>query len=201
MRRNGLLLVAVTLAVALLIYAGVRLSRLPRDTDSMFSQKAVAVGSVAPDFELTSLEGKSLKLSDFRGRAVLVNFWATWCGPCKIEMPWFVELNQKYGPQGLTILGIAMDDSGQAAIAKFAKEMRVNYPILLGKEKVGDAYGGVPGLPTTFYIDRNGKVQDRVVGIVGRSEIETQIKKALASVPATTASDATDGDDHGTNRQ
>jgi thiol-disulfide isomerase/thioredoxin len=182
MKRNALLLVGITLAVALLIYAAARMSRLPADADSMFAAKtAVVKGSVAPDFELTTLDGKTLKLSDYRGRAVLLNFWATWCGPCKIEMPWFVELNQKYASQGLTILGVAMDDSGQAEIARFAKEMGVNYPILIGKEKVGDAYGGVPGLPTTFYIDRNGKILDRVVGIVGRSEIEAQIQKALAT--------------------
>jgi thiol-disulfide isomerase/thioredoxin len=195
MKRNGLLLVGVTLAVALLIYAAARMSRLPADADSAFSAKAVAKGSVAPDFQLTSLDGKELKLSDFRGRAVIVNFWATWCGPCKIEMPWFVELNKKYAPQGLTILGVAMDDSGQGEIAKFAKEMGVNYPILIGKEKVGDAYGGVPGLPTTFYIDRNGKIMDRVVGIVGRSEIEAAIQKALATSPgiATSAPPATSG--------
>ena len=94
-------------------------------------------GQLAPDFELDSLDGKNMKLSDFRGKAVLLNFWATWCGPCKIEMPWFVELQKEYGPQGFQIVGVAMDeDASTEDIAKFAKQMGVNYPVLIGKESV-----------------------------------------------------------------
>ena len=92
---------------------------------------------MAPDFELQTLDGKNLKLSDLRGKAVLLNFWATYCGPCKVEMPWFVELQKEYGPQGFQIIGVAMDDASTEDIAKFAKEMGVNYPILIGKESVG----------------------------------------------------------------
>src|SRR5215471_7551925 len=138
-------------------------------------------GQPAPDFALTSLEGKTVKLSDFRGKAVLLNFWATWCEPCKIEMPWFVELQKKYGPQGLQILGVAMDDAGPKEIADFAKKMGVNYPIMIGKEAVGEQYGGLPYLPSTFYIARDGKVVDRVYGLISRSEIEADIQKALGS--------------------
>jgi thiol-disulfide isomerase/thioredoxin len=120
-----------------------------------------------------------VRLSDFRGKAVLLNFWATWCAPCKIEMPWFVDLQKQYASQGLQVIGVAMDDSGEQAIAKFAREMGVNYPVLIGKESVGDAYGGVEFLPTTFFIDRQGKVVDRVFGLVGHSDIEEDVKKAL----------------------
>jgi peroxiredoxin len=134
---------------------------------------------VAPDFELASLDGKRLRLSDYRGKAVLLNFWATWCAPCKIEMPWFVDLQKQYAAQGLQVIGVAMDDSGEEAIAKFAREMGVNYPVLIGKEAVGDAYGGVEFLPTTFIIDRQGRVVERVFGLVGRSEFEDNVKKAL----------------------
>jgi peroxiredoxin len=137
-------------------------------------------GQLAPDFSLPSLDGKTLKLSDYRGKAVLLNFWATWCEPCKIEMPWFVDLQNKYGPQGLQVLGVAMDDASPADIAEFAKKMGVNYPIVIGKEKVGDDYGGVQYLPSTFYVGRDGKVVNRVFGLVSRSEIEDNIQKALA---------------------
>ena len=95
-------------------------------------------GKEAPDFVLHDLEGKQVKLSDFRGKAVLLNFWATWCGPCRVEMPWFVEMQKQYGPQGLEIIGVALDDSGKEAIQKFAKEMGVNYLILQGHDAVGD---------------------------------------------------------------
>src|SRR5690349_15186402 len=84
-------------------------------------------GQTAPDFELATLDGKKIHLSDYRGKAVLLNFWATWCEPCKIEMPWFVELENRYGPEGLQVLGIAMDDTAEPEIAKFAKDMGVNY--------------------------------------------------------------------------
>lgn len=124
-----------------------------------------------------------MRLSDWRGKAVLLNFWATWCGPCKIEMPWFIELQKQYGAQGLQIVGIAMDDSGKEDIAKFAKEMGVNYPVLLGKEEVGDAYGGVPALPETFFIGRDGKIVDKIIGLKGKAEIEESIKKALDTRP------------------
>jgi thiol-disulfide isomerase/thioredoxin len=139
----------------------------------------------APDFTLESLDGQSLHLSDLRGKAVLLNFWATWCAPCKIEMPWFVELQKQYGPQGLQIVGVAMDDSSKEDIAKFAKDMGVNYPILLGREAVGEAYGGVPALPESFFISRDGRIVDKILGLEGKADIEDAIRKALNTQPAT----------------
>jgi len=139
----------------------------------------MASGTPAPDFTLPSLDGKTVSLSEFKGKAVLVNFWATWCGPCKIETPWLVELQNEYGSQGLQIVGVAMDDSGKDEIARFAKDMGMNYPVLLGKEAVGEAYGGVPALPESFFIGRDGKIVDKIMGIEGKADIETAIKKAL----------------------
>jgi thiol-disulfide isomerase/thioredoxin len=132
---------------------------------------------IAPDFTLQSIDGKTVRLSDFRGKAVVLNFWATWCGPCKIEMPWFVDFQKQYGPAGVQFLGVAMDDASTKDIAEFAQSMKVNYPILIGKEAVGDAYGGVQFLPETFYVDRNGKIVDKAFGLKGRGEIEDDIKK------------------------
>ena len=137
-------------------------------------------GKPAPDFTLESLEGKNIQLSGYKGQAVLLNFWATWCGPCKIEMPWFVELQKEYGPQGLQIVGVAMDDASKEDIAKFVKEMGVNYPILIGKEDVGNQYGGVNVLPTTFFIDRDGKIVAREFGLQSRSLFVDNIKKSLS---------------------
>ena len=151
-----------------------------RSSDQSMAVGAKMKGQPAPDFTLQSLDGKSVHLSDFRGKAVLLNFWATWCQPCKIEMPWFVELQKRYGPEGLQVVGIAMDDASPADIARFAKDLGVNYPILVGKDAVGDAYGGVQFLPETFYIGRDGNVVDRVFGLKGKGEIEDDIKKALA---------------------
>ena len=173
--RNPLALVVVVIvAVGMLIF-GFHMARRSSPTRPM----GLAYATPAPDFTLEALDGKNMSLSDLRGKAVLLNFWATWCSPCKVEMPWFVELQQEYGSQGLQIVGVAMDDSSKEDIAKFAKDMGVNYPVLLGKEAVGDAYGGVPALPESFFIGRDGKIVDKIIGLRGQGEIEDSIRKAL----------------------
>ena len=138
-------------------------------------------GVPAPNFDLATLDGRRVKLSDYRGKAVLLNFWATWCSPCKVEMPWFVDLQKKYGNEGLVILGVAMDDSEAPKIAQFATEMGVNYPVLLGTDKVSEDYGNVEFLPTSFYIDRDGKIVGKGTGLLARGEIEDNVRKALSS--------------------
>jgi thiol-disulfide isomerase/thioredoxin len=177
-KRNPLALVVVAVVAAAMLFFGFHMARR-----SGPASPPITKSGPAPDFTLQSLDGNSMRLSDWRGKAVLLNFWATWCGPCKIEMPWFIELQKQYGAQGLQIVGIAMDDSGKEDIAKFAKEMGVNYPVLLGKEEVGDAYGGVPALPETFFIGRDGKIVDKIIGLKGKAEIEESIKKALDTRP------------------
>jgi thiol-disulfide isomerase/thioredoxin len=173
--RNPLALVVVAVVVAAMLYLGLHMAARPR--------LHLMQATLAPDFTLESLDGKTMRLSDLRGKAVLLNFWATWCTPCKIEMPWFVELQSEYGAQGLQIVGVAMDDASKEDIAKFAKDMGVNYPILLGKEAVGDQYGGVPALPETFFIGRDGKIVDKILGLKGKGDIEDDIKRALDTEP------------------
>lgn len=136
-------------------------------------------GAAAPDFTLHDMKGNSVQLSSFKGSAVVVDFWATWCEPCKIEMPWLVDLQKKYGPQGLQILGVAMDDADEQTIQEFARKMGVNYPVLKGTEAVADQYGGLDGLPATFFVDRSGKIVDVAVGLMSQSVIEDSIKRAL----------------------
>jgi thiol-disulfide isomerase/thioredoxin len=141
-------------------------------------------GKPAPGFTLVDLDGKKVSLSDYKGKPVLVNFWATWCGPCKLEMPWFQEFSQKYAGQGLVVLGLAADDAGKSVIAGTAKKSGVTYPILLADETVETAYGGVDFLPETFYVDRSGKVMLETAGVSseggGKDEIEANIKKLVA---------------------
>jgi thiol-disulfide isomerase/thioredoxin len=177
-RRNAAVIIVVVVAIAVMLIGGQYLVH-KGERSGTITAGGPKPGTVAPDFALESLDGKTVRLSDFRGKAVLLNFWATWCEPCKLEMPWFVELEKQYGPQGLAVVGVAMDDSGKDKVAKFAKEMGVNYPVLLGKESVGEEYGGLEYLPTSFYIDRDGKVVQRVFGLRSRSDIEDWIKEAL----------------------
>jgi thiol-disulfide isomerase/thioredoxin len=136
----------------------------------------------APPFTLKTQDGRKVSLADYKGKAVLVNFWATWCVPCKLEMPWFVELHKQYAAQGFEILGVDEDeakDYGQ--IGKFTRKIGVNYPILLGSDAAAKAYGGIDVLPTSFYVGRDGKVVEEAAGLISRDEIEANIKKALAA--------------------
>jgi peroxiredoxin len=176
-RRNALVFIALVMAIMAMLAFG-KYARQERKHGPI-----KLVGNVqgvrAPDFTLTSLDGSKVKLSDFRGKAVLLNFWATWCPPCKVEMPWFEDLQKQYGKDGLVVLGVAMDDSEPASIAKFASEMGVNYPLLLGTDQVSDDYGDVQYLPTTFYIARDGTIVDKMTGLLERKDIEDAVRKTL----------------------
>jgi len=182
-KRNPLILFFIAAIVATMLFAGIRIARNNRANGPGQRQ---LMGNLAPDFELQTLDGKNLKLSDLRGKAVLLNFWATYCGPCKVEMPWFVELQKEYGPQGFQIVGVANDDASTEDIAKFAKEMGINYPILIGKDSVSDSYN-VSVLPTTFFLDRDGKLIAREFGLQSRSVFVDHIKKAMSQGQAVQA--------------
>jgi len=175
-KRNPAALFFVATLVAAMLFLGFHAAR---HAGGGANDSLDPTGKPAPEFTLETPDGKNVSLSNYRGQAVMLNFWATWCGPCKIEMPWFVELQKEYGPQGLQILGVAMDDSSKEDIQKFAKDMGVNYTILIGREAVGQAYGGVDVLPTTFFIDRDGNIVTREFGLQSRSLFVDNIKKAL----------------------
>ena len=124
---------------------------------------AEAAGSLtdrkpAPDFVLQDEQGREVKLSDFRGKVVLLNFWATWCGPCKIEMPWFVEFQRQYKDQGFSVVAISLDEEGWEVVRPFTEEYKLNFPVLLGSDETADQFGGVAALPTTFVIDKEGRI-------------------------------------------
>lgn len=181
-KQNAIVLVVVAFVVAGMIYTGAKHSRRIKPLDEEGLQSDLR-GKAAPDFELNTLDGKKVKLSDLRGKAVVVNFWATWCGPCKLEMPWLVDLQEKYRSQGLVVLGLSVDEGSSDKIASYAKEMGVNYPVLRSTDAVSDSYGGIDGLPTTFYVDRTGKVLDQAAGLVSKSVIEDDIKAVLGLGP------------------
>jgi len=175
-KRDPVIFVVVALAISLmLVFAYKVTGKQPAENNG-----PTGAGKPAPEFALQSLDGKTIKLSDLRGKAVVVNFWATWCQPCRVEMPWFVDMQKQYGPDGLQILGINADeDANKEELEKFARGMGVNYPVLLGSEQVEQAYGGIQFLPITVYVDRDGNVVDKVFGLKGRGEIEDDIKLAL----------------------
>jgi peroxiredoxin len=183
LKRNAIVFVALFAAILFMLASGKYLDRVRKH--GPLKLVGNVQGVQAPDFALMSLDGSKVKLSDYRGKAVLLNFWATWCSPCRVEMPWFEDLQKQYGKDGLVVLGIAMDDSEPAKIAQFASALGVNYPVLLGTDQVSDDYGSVQYLPTTFYIGRDGLIVDKLTGLLDRKDIEDAVKKALNTTPKT----------------
>jgi len=135
----------------------------------------------APDFSLRDSDGRTVRLSDYRGKVVLLNFWATWCGPCRFEIPWFVQFERQHKDQGFAVIGISMDDEGWAAVKPFMEELGINYRVLMGNDTVTLLYGGVDSLPTSFVIDRAGKVANVHIGLVSKSNYENDLKELFQS--------------------
>ena len=145
------------------------------------AEKAVQDRKPAPDFMLTDAKGASIKLSDYKGRVVLLNFWATWCGPCKIEIPWFVEFQNKYKDRGLAVLGVSMDEDGWQTVRPFMAAHNMNYRVAIGTDQVARSYGGIAAFPTTFIIDQEGKIADVHMGLVSKTNYASEILHLLAN--------------------
>jgi cytochrome c biogenesis protein CcmG/thiol:disulfide interchange protein DsbE len=133
----------------------------------------------APDFSLPDVEGREIKLSDLKGQVVLLNFWATWCGPCKIEMPWFVEFQRQYKDQGFSVVAVSLDSEGWEVVKPFAEEYKLNFPVVVGDDDLADKFGGIAALPTTFIIDKEGRITASHTGLVSKSDYEDEIKNLL----------------------
>lgn len=142
--------------------------------------RAVSSRKMAADFTLRDANGTAVKLSDYRGKVVLLNFWATWCGPCTLEIPWFIEFEKQYKTQGFAVVGVSMDEDGWNAIKPYMAEHKMNYRVLLGDDSVSQLYGGVDSLPTTFMIDRAGRVAfPPHIGLAGKNEYLKEIQSLL----------------------
>jgi peroxiredoxin len=135
----------------------------------------------APNFSLKSADGKTYQLSQLKGKVVIVNFWATWCGPCRREIPDFIEAYKKYKSQGLEIIGVSVDEDGWSKVKPFVTENKINYPVVLMDKKVVSDYGNFNAIPTTFVVDKNGDIVDTHTGVMTMSQLESKIQPLLKS--------------------
>ena len=149
-----------------------------RSYTSRTATPTAAKRSIAPDFTLPQPDGKELRLSSYRGKVVLLDFWATWCYPCREEIPHLVDLQQKYGDRGLQIIGVSLDDSPDP-VPSFYQQFHMNYPVVMGTAKTGELYGGLLGLPVTFLIDRDGHIFAKHIGATDAAIFEKEIQKLL----------------------
>jgi len=170
--KKKLLIGMLAVALAFGIYL------LGRPSRSGDRRPARAQLSLAPDFSLPDLQGGHLKLSAYRGRVVFLDFWATWFDPCREEIPHFIELQNKYGAQGLQIIGISMDDDPEP-VRDYYQRFKMNYPVAMGNAKIGELYGGVLGLPIAFVIGRDGRLYNKHIGAIDVSIFENEIVNML----------------------
>ena len=135
--------------------------------------------SKAPDFSLKTSTGKTFKLSKLKGKLVVINFWATWCGPCRAEIPGFMDVYEKYKSKGLEIVGVSLDEGGWDDVKPFLKEYSVPYPVVLGNAQVAEQYGNIESIPTTFIVDKDGNIVGRHIGYMKKEDFEKAIQSYL----------------------
>ncbi|HEY1111789.1 MAG TPA: redoxin domain-containing protein [Opitutaceae bacterium] len=174
--------VLLPLFAAAAVLVGMTACKPPAKEDKPPVPKAIGMLpkiGVAPKWSLKDLEGKVVSSDSLKGKVVVLDFWATWCPPCRAEIPGYVELQKQYGKDGLVIVGASADEAGPAVVKEFAAKMGINYTMLMADEAISSAFGGVEALPTTFLIDRNGQIRDRKVGMEEKAEYEQKIVAVL----------------------
>jgi thiol-disulfide isomerase/thioredoxin len=190
MMKSALIVIAILAVIVVGAHYADKATRLPKTSAAASITKTDAKDESKPEPDLTlkNLDGKDVSLESLKGKVVLVNFWATWCEPCKIEIPELIELQQEYGPKGFTVLGIAMDDEGRSAVAPFVQKEKfdtdngkstMNYPIVIGNDAAGDKFGGLLGYPTSILLSRDGKQVKHITGIITRDDIVKSIQAQL----------------------
>lgn len=177
MSARRLLVAAIgAIVLALILYGGYRGRRLAAGNRSTTTSNSVAPGFERPDV----VGGQAVSLNRYRGKVVLLDFWATWCAPCRTEIPHFVEMQQRYGPRRFQVVGVSMDDSDKP-VREFYSQFKMNYPVVMGDEKLAESYGGILGLPVSFILDREGRIAAKYVGETDVLQMEAEVRKLLGT--------------------
>src|ERR1700738_1678881 len=186
MKKTVLVVIAVLAAIVVAAHFADKATRLPRTAAAKV--ELPSAGNPAPDVTLKDLDGRDISLAQYKGKVVLVNFWATWCDPCREEIPWLIDMQQKYGAKGFTVLGIAMDEEGKKVVAPYvsnenfdvnSQKLTMNYPIVIGNDDIAEKFGGLLGYPTSVLISRDGKQVKRITGIISEAEMSHAIESLL----------------------
>jgi thiol-disulfide isomerase/thioredoxin len=185
MKKIVIIVITVIALIGITIYAD-RATRVSGAGGSRMDSNVA--GKPEPQIKLKDLSGNDVNLADYKGKVVFVNFWATWCDPCRVEIPWLIAMQNKYGHKGFTVLGIAMDEEGKSAVAPFLDKERfdvdgqklpMNYPILLGTDEAADKFGGILGYPSSFLISRDGKIITKFQGLKSEDELAKAVESLL----------------------
>ncbi|MGC0772003.1 MAG: TlpA disulfide reductase family protein [Candidatus Acidiferrum sp.] len=187
--KKTILVIATVLALIAGTYFADKATRVKaKASNVLMKADNPTTGLPVPELTLKDLDGKSVSLSDYKGKVILVNFWATWCDPCRGEIPWLIELQQKYGPKGFVVLGIALDDDGKSVVAPFVAKERfdvngqqlpMSYEILIGNDDAANKFGGLFGYPTSILISRDGRQIKRITGMIDYDEVSKEIEAQL----------------------
>jgi thiol-disulfide isomerase/thioredoxin len=184
--KKVLIIVGTVLALVILTYYADKATRVQGTGKTTLISDAA--GKPEPDLSLKDLDGKPVSLADYKGKVVFLNFWATWCDPCRVEIPWLIDMQSKYASRGFTVVGVAMDEEGKSVVAPFiAKErfdvngqqLPMGYPILIGTDEAADKFGGILGYPTSFLISRDGKIVEKFQGLKSSDELMKAIEALL----------------------
>jgi len=192
MKKVAIIVLTVVILIGITIYAdrATRVQGKSNLAQNIAGNPATAIkaGTPEPDLKLKTIDGKEVLLADYKGKVVFVNFWATWCDPCRVEIPWLIAMQNKYGPKGFTVVGIAMDEEGKSVVAPFLDKERfdvdgqklpMNYPIVLGTDEAADKFGGILGYPSSFLISRDGKIVAKFQGLKSEDELTKAIESQL----------------------
>jgi thiol-disulfide isomerase/thioredoxin len=188
MKKTMLVLVTVLALIAATYFADKATRVKAKASNTVMKADSPETGLPEPALTLKDLAGNDVALSGYKGKVVLVNFWATWCDPCRTEIPWLIELQQQYGPKGFAVLGIALDEEGKSVVAPFVEKERfdveghklpMSYEILIGNDDAADKFGGLFGYPTSILISRDGKQIKRITGMIDYDEMSKAIESQL----------------------